>query len=278
MKNLIYYFTGTGNSLIIAKELAMQTDTQLLPATAVSTDELIKADSIGLVFPVYMLNAPRIIYSIVRKIRACSYCYIIMTMGGGSGKTREKIAAILSKNGIALNASFSIVMPDNYLVWYEAISLEKQMEATRDAKAKVQHIAGIIASRREHRDDERLLRHDINSGIPLVFKIIPGPLKQAFCDVGVKHIPEMDGSYLTTATCNGCGICSKVCPVHNISMNNKKPAWNRHCEQCFACLQWCPQEAIEYGKKSVGKKRYHHPDVTVKEMMEQALGGVKPVE
>jgi len=39
--------------------------------------------------------------------------------------------------------------------------------------------------------------------------------------------------------CNGCGICSKVCPAANIETTNEKPAWRHRCEQCLACLQWC---------------------------------------
>ena len=57
---------------------------------------------------------------------------------------------------------------------------------------------------------------------------------------------------------------------HNIEMVNERPAWLHRCEQCFACLQWCPQEAIQYGKKTVKYPRYHHPEVTLKDMLEQA--------
>ena len=36
---------------------------------------------------------------------------------------------------------------------------------------------------------------------------------------------------------------------------------------CFACLQWCPQEAIQFGKKTPKYERYHHPEVTVQDML-----------
>lgn len=32
------------------------------------------------------------------------------------------------------------------------------------------------------------------------------------------------------------------------------------CDQCFACLQWYPQNALQYGKSTMDKKRYHHPE------------------
>ena len=36
-----------------------------------------------------------------------------------------------------------------------------------------------------------------------------------------------------------------------------KPVWDKNCTHCMACICYCPVEAIEYGKKSVGKPRYH---------------------
>ena len=59
--------------------------------------------------------------------------------------------------------------------------------------------------------------------------------------------------------CTACGICEKVCPVSNITIANGKPAWHNRCQQCLACLQWCPAEAIQYGKSTEGRTRYRHP-------------------
>ena len=50
-------------------------------------------------------------------------------------------------------------------------------------------------------------------------------------------------------------------------MTGKGPEWYHRCEQCFACLQWCPSKAIEFGPGMEGKKRYHHPDITVRDMI-----------
>ena len=56
--------------------------------------------------------------------------------------------------------------------------------------------------------------------------------------------------------CTGCGKCKKFCPLNNITLKNKKPVWGKHCTHCMACICYCPAEAIEYGRKSVGKPRY----------------------
>lgn len=41
------------------------------------------------------------------------------------------------------------------------------------------------------------------------------------------------------------------------SLQNGKPLWGQDCTHCMACLCCCPAEAIEYGKMSLGKPRYH---------------------
>ncbi|WP_420314690.1 4Fe-4S binding protein [Blautia massiliensis (ex Durand et al. 2017)] len=45
--------------------------------------------------------------------------------------------------------------------------------------------------------------------------------------------------------------------MNNIVFENGKPIWGNQCTRCMACIGYCPTEAIEYGKKSIGKPRYH---------------------
>jgi len=39
-----------------------------------------------------------------------------------------------------------------------------------------------------------------------------------------------------------------------------------YSEQCLACIQWCPAEAIQYGKNTAAKKRCHHPEIKLSDM------------
>ena len=45
--------------------------------------------------------------------------------------------------------------------------------------------------------------------------------------------------------------------MNNIALKDGKPVWENACIHCMACICYCPKEAIEYGKKSVGQPRYH---------------------
>ena len=49
--------------------------------------------------------------------------------------------------------------------------------------------------------------------------------------------------------------------MNNIRLQNGKPLWGGRCTHCMACIGYCPTEAIEYGKKSVGKPRYHFEEL-----------------
>ena len=62
-----------------------------------------------------------------------------------------------------------------------------------------------------------------------------------------------------TDACVSCGKCAAVCPLGNIAMVARKPRWGGDCTHCMACICGCPAEAIEYGKKSLGKPRYQCP-------------------
>ena len=63
--------------------------------------------------------------------------------------------------------------------------------------------------------------------------------------------------FYVTDGCIGCGKCEKLCPRGNIVMMDGKPHWEDHCMQCLACINACPETAIEYGRKTVGKRRYY---------------------
>lgn len=53
----------------------------------------------------------------------------------------------------------------------------------------------------------------------------------------------------------------RLCPLNNITLEDGKPLWGGNCTHCMACISYCPTEAIEYGRRSVGKPRYRCEDI-----------------
>lgn len=68
-------------------------------------------------------------------------------------------------------------------------------------------------------------------------------------------------SFYSTDSCISCGLCATICPTRTIRMENKRPHWKDNCIQRLACIHRCPERAIEYGKITLKKGRYHHPEV-----------------
>jgi MinD superfamily P-loop ATPase len=78
-----------------------------------------------------------------------------------------------------------------------------------------------------------------------------------------------DKSFYANEDCTNCGICESVCPVNNIVLTEGLPQWQHKCQQCLACINFCPENAIQFGTKSLETGRYHHPEITVQEIMNQ---------
>ena len=79
-----------------------------------------------------------------------------------------------------------------------------------------------------------------------------GPVNPIFYKCFVKA-----DAFAVSSACIGCGQCAKRCPMNNVALKDGKPSWGKNCTHCMACICYCPKEAIEYGKKSVGQPRYH---------------------
>jgi Fe-S-cluster-containing hydrogenase component 2 len=259
MKTVIYYFSGTGNSLAVARHLAQGLpDCELAPMAKALRNPAAcpDADRIGLVFPVYMWGPPLLVAQFARTMpfSAGQYIFAVCTCGGSPGSTLLRLGRMLQGRGATLAAGFSVKMPGNYIPMYGAPSAARQQNYFSAAQGRVNEIVACVGAQ-ERRAPERS------------FFL----LNWLFCDLvyrfSAPHIPAMDKSFNATPACNGCGLCAKVCLAQNIVLTNDRPVWRHRCQQCFACLQWCPQEAIEYGKRTRGRARYRHPDVKLQDLI-----------
>ena len=260
MSTILYYFSATGNSLVVARDIAAELkDAQLIPITKAfrnSSEE--EADAIGFVFPVYMFGLPLIVVDFLKKLKVKSGTYIfsVATLGGLPGRAHYLARQILKARGLELAVEFSVVMPGNYTPLYGAFSDEQQKEMFGEEKIKIKQIAQSVRER----------QHGIFKEKHFLINFL---LYIILYREGTKKIPTAAKGFWITDACTKCGRCAKVCPVANIELRDGKPVWLDHCQHCMACLQWCPVEAIQYKKSTQGKKRYHHPDVSSDDIIGQ---------
>lgn len=257
MSTNIFYYTGTGNSLWVARKIADELGEAELFSISNFKDEHkeINSEIVGLVFPVYIWGVPAPVIRFVNTLTGLQpdYIFAIAVNGGQVANTLVQLKKIMTKHSLTLSAGFEITMPSNYIPWGGPGPKEKQNKRFELAKEKISRIAVRIKEK---------------ANMP----VEKGPLWQRIIFTGIykmsfSRVPKMDRQFWVDEKCNHCEICCKVCPAGNITMNEGKPIWNHRCEQCFACLQWCPKEAIQYGKKTPKYERYHHPEVTLKDVL-----------
>jgi ferredoxin/flavodoxin len=261
MKSVIYFFTGTGNTLAVARQLAQELgDTKLIPLRrAISPRGIsVDADVVGIAFPVYFLNMPTIVRQFVQQLRFTGSPYIfgIATCGERPGGALFRLKECLEENGSTLSTGFVFIMPENYIGPVDLMhDTDRVQEKYANARSRIPEIAEAIRQRKEippEGSDALLLK--IGGGITSTLM------------TSVYNTPHR---LHATENCNRCGICGRICPTRNISVTDTRVEWGNSCTQCYACIHWCPQETIEIGGRTAGKPRYHHPDVTLADMLDQ---------
>ena len=99
--------------------------------------------------------------------------------------------------------------------------------------------------------------------------------------LAVEH--EFEKGFYTDDRCKSCGLCQRVCPTKNITMQDGRPVWNHNCHGCDACVSYCPTKAIQFKTPQAYKehgtliskklclpekrKRYHHPKIKAVDLM-----------
>ncbi|RCX20928.1 flavodoxin-like protein [Anaerobacterium chartisolvens] len=254
MKTNLYYFSGTGNSLDIARNLANELgDTQINAiANAVKGEgEEIVGDIIGIIFPVYWYGMPLLVLDFIKKVKRAKYIFIIATYGDDSGSILTQSRDVLKNCGLSLGAAFLIKMPENYTPMYQLISEKEQKELFEAKAQEIKQISEIIKKRKVIEVTPKFFVYDLF--YKMVYKIYSPKFK------------KLDKKFWVDSNCNSCKVCMKVCPVSNIDWANEKPKWKNACQQCFACFHWCPKEAIQFGGKTKGRKRYRNPNVKMED-------------
>ncbi|SDF84034.1 EFR1 family ferrodoxin [Sporomusa acidovorans] len=252
MSTTIYYFTGTGNSLKIAKDLKKYLEYTKIVRICKDNNsfEDTGSDKIGFVFPVYFRGLPHMVSQFVENMPVYNsvYYFAVANYGGSAAISFQQLNSILNSKGGSLSATFGIPMPGN--MWFMYYPHPKQDFIDRINSQPQETITVATA-----------IHNKINIKID---NIANYPAEEAIYQSFSPN--NMDANFWTKSTCNGCGICMKICPANNISILHDRPYWQHHCEYCLSCIHWCPKEAIEYNQDSTNKERYHHPDVKIQEL------------
>jgi flavodoxin/NAD-dependent dihydropyrimidine dehydrogenase PreA subunit len=255
-KTVIYYYSATGNSLVAARMIAERLGNAELISMKKTTGPVSpgNASRIGLVFPVHIFGVPVAVADFIERLSvpADAFIFAVATNGGMACATLKQMEQLMERRSMKLSAGFELKMVNNCTAVGEAPALDKQKYLLQNSVKRINRICDAIEKRTKR----------IYAGIPVVNWIFSTKLYGN----ALPKIPGMDKTYVAQENCNGCGNCQKVCQAKNIVMENGRPVWQHHCEACYACLQWCTKEAIQFGEKTVGRRRYRHPEVRLNDI------------
>ena len=245
---MIFYFSGTGNSNYVAKRIADALGDEILNLNdrikASDTSSVETGDRIIIVTPTYAWRIPRVVRDWLRKteLRGAKQAWFVMTCGSEIGNADKYNRELCAEKAISCMGTAQIVMPENYIAMFSAPQADEARQIVAQAKPDIDRaIAAIQAG--ECFAPTRNNLYD---------RFMSGPVNPIFYKFFVKA-----DAFTVSDTCIGCGQCAKRCPMNNVTLKDGKPSWGKNCTHCMACICYCPKEAIEYGKKSIGQPRYH---------------------
>ena len=259
MKTIIYYFTGTGNSLATAKKIATTLgECELVPIAALKENSetiIPPADQVGIICPVYFagLSVMAAEFAARLDLTHSQYTFAVVTFGGSGGSSAlNQLEKILRQRGnTGLDAGFMVKMPGNYILMYGSPVGEKREKLLAIADENIAKIAVSISHRGKQKLPTSLLADLMHS---LAYPRF------------LSRIHNDDRKFSVNAKCTSCGTCAAVCPADNIRLVEGKPVWRHHCELCCGCIHLCPVGAIQAGPRTESRPRYRNPSVSLGEL------------
>jgi ferredoxin len=280
MKTDIYYFSGTGNSLFVAKELKKRlVETEIIPIVRLLKSDHIKTngESVGIVFPIHALTIPIAVRKFLRKIdfNSAKYIFVVSTRLGIIFNDFQTISSLIKKKKHHLDSFFLINMHSNDAKDknYKTPTAKDIADVEKTVMTKIEIISDIVKGGKTYieNDNTFLINHPYGRiRNRILEKTVINLLKISERIGGVNY-------FYCDKNCTGCGTCEKVCLSGKIIMANRKPMWKKNvvCFMCYACLNYCPISSVQIkdipGVKSytnyVG--RYSHPYATSKDIFDQ---------
>jgi NAD-dependent dihydropyrimidine dehydrogenase PreA subunit len=258
LKNIIFYFTGTGNSLVVARDIAHNIeDTKIVSIVDAIKESHIELDyeRIGFVFPVYFSCMPKIVKLFIKKLhfKKGQYVFGVITLSAICEIALSELSSSVHEQGGILNGEFLVNMPGNNIIVHGSFPVIIQRWLLKKEKKKARYISDVV----REKSTTPIKKGDVLSR--LTEKTLHKTIEEDF--------NKRAQNFHVTSKCTGCGICENVCPVENIKIGDLQPKWGNNCEQCMACIQWCPNEAIEYSNKTTKRVRYHNSEVKIYDMI-----------
>lgn len=282
---MIIYFSGTGNSAMVARRLRQQlfgpADT---PETAdaarlyeLSADRLLyphrqmltarPGEPVVWVFPIYAWAPPYMVLRFIRKVKFLhgedARHFMVCTCGDDIGRADDRWRQAIGRRQWTPLGAFSVQMPNTYVAMKGFDTDPADVAAAKLAAMPARVAAIATAIRRNYS------RSDVVRGSWAWLKTnVAYPWFRAF---------KMNPARFTVdaSRCTRCGLCARSCPMMNITLATpssapaagvwdggfpaavtKTPQWGPACTLCLRCYHTCPVHAIDWGAATAAKGQW----------------------
>lgn len=233
---MIFYFSGTGNSAWAARQLAKRTgDVACDITTLKELPDLGSNRQIGFVFPIYAWGAPEIMVEFAKKLpKTQAFTFGVCTCGADAGLALKQFSKVYP-----LSSSYSLVMPNNYILGSDTDEEGEIRQKIAAARAELERISGEIQRQEK------------------VYRVHEGgrPDLVSLCEFRVQQICPKRQALLCRGQLQRLRpVCEKLPgPRHY------PPGWQaRLGGTVLSCLRCTTMStaAIQYGKSTAGRRRY----------------------
>lgn len=251
---MIFYFSATGNSEHVAKQLAEKGET-LVSVTDAINDQLYNYDvcegeKVGFISPTYDWSLPSIVVAFIEKLtlnyNKKPYMYYVGTFGTSTGAASSMFKRYMAKRGYIFDAFFDVKMPDTWTPLFDLSNKEKVENINKQAEIRIKWIK------------DQVTHHVNGKHMHLSTPYFTGVIGKNIYD----HKIRLTKNLSVDTSCVGCGLCAKKCPIQAIVIRENKPVWiKQKCVMCLGCLHRCPQFAIQYGNNTKRHGQYLYPKI-----------------